>query len=73
MHIYYKTVRGSTIIIIGFAMWPDLPKTQLLNNAIKTHPMLYVQVAYSPKYDVIQGWGEHKNHSEAMLEPGRRY
>ena len=27
---------GSTIAIIGFAIWPDLTGTQLLNYAIKT-------------------------------------
>ena len=27
---------GSTIAIIGFVIWPDLPRTQSLNHAIKT-------------------------------------
>ena len=29
---------GSSIAIIGFAIWPDLTTTQLLNYAIKTCP-----------------------------------
>ena len=29
---------GSTIAIIGFAIWPDLTRTQSLNHAIKTCP-----------------------------------
>ena len=29
---------GSTFAIIGFAIWPDLPRTQSLNHAIKTLP-----------------------------------
>ena len=32
---------GSTITIIGFAIWPDLPRTQSLNHAIKNLPMVY--------------------------------
>ena len=32
---------GSTITIIGFAIWPDLPRTQSLNHAIKTLPMVF--------------------------------
>ena len=31
----------STIAIIGFAIWPDLTSTQLLNYAIKPHPTVY--------------------------------
>ena len=31
---------GSTIAIIGFAIWPDLPRTQSLNHAIKTLSMV---------------------------------
>ena len=31
---------GLTITIIGFAIWSDLPKTQSLNHAIKTCPMV---------------------------------
>ena len=27
--------------IIGFAIWPDLPKIQSLNHTIKTIPMIY--------------------------------
>ena len=29
---------GSSIAIIGFAIWPDLTRTHLLNYAIKTRP-----------------------------------
>ena len=30
--------KGSSIAIIGFAIWPDLTRTHLLNYAIKTRP-----------------------------------
>ena len=33
---------GSSIAIIGFAIWPDLTTTQLLNYAIKTRPTVYI-------------------------------
>ena len=36
MCVYTIMVRGSSIAIIGFAIWPDLPRTQSLNHAIKT-------------------------------------
>ena len=29
-------------MIIGFVLWPDLPTTQSLNHAFKTHPTLLV-------------------------------
>ena len=32
---------GSTITIIGFAIWPDLTSMQLLNHAIKTRSTVY--------------------------------
>ena len=32
---------GSTIAIVGFAIWPDLTSMQLLNHAIKTRPTVY--------------------------------
>ena len=35
-HVYYGM--GLSIAIIGFAIWPDLTATQLLNYAIKTDP-----------------------------------
>ena len=38
MHVYYSTVRDRIRVIIGFAIWPDLATTQLLNIAIKTRP-----------------------------------
>ena len=33
---------GSSIAIIGFAIWPDLTRTQSLNYAIKTSPTVLV-------------------------------
>ena len=34
--LQYST--GSTIAIIGFAVWPDFPNTPSLNHAIKKQP-----------------------------------
>ena len=34
---------GSTLAIIGFVLWPDLPTTQSLNYAFKTHPTVSIQ------------------------------
>ena len=36
---------GSTTAIVGFAVWPELPKMQLLSHAIKKkqqHPTPYM-------------------------------
>ena len=33
---------GLTFGVIGFTIWPDLPKMQLLNHAIRARPTLYV-------------------------------
>ena len=40
---------GSSIAIIGFALWPDLTRTQWLNYAIKTHPMAHGELLNSAK------------------------
>ena len=32
---------GSTIVIIGFAIWPDSPRMQSLNHPIKTLPTVH--------------------------------
>ena len=44
MRVYYNIWYGSTIAIIGFTIWPDFPRTQSLNHAIKTLPT----VLYKP-------------------------
>ena len=39
VHVYDSTVRGRpSQLYIGFAIWPYLTGTQLLNYAIKTRP-----------------------------------
>ena len=43
MHVYCNIVQGRPSTIIGFAIWPDLPKTQSLNHAIKACPTVHVQ------------------------------
>ena len=42
MHVYTTVWYGSSIAIIGFAIWPVLTRMQLLNYAIKTHPTVIV-------------------------------
>ena len=41
---------GLTIAIIGFAIWPDLTGTQLLNHTIKTRPTVCIQDGYGKPY-----------------------
>ena len=36
INMQYST--GWIFTIIGFAIWPDLPKTQSLNHTVKTRP-----------------------------------
>ena len=43
MHVYCNIVQGRPSTIIGFAIWPDLPKTQSLNHANKARPTVHVQ------------------------------
>ena len=46
---------GSSIAINGFAIWPDLTRTQLLNYAIKTRPTV-IQISYmnqNPNFSLV--------------------
>ena len=42
--VYYKYGTGSTIAIMGFAIWFDFTSTQLLNHTIKTSPTVPTDV-----------------------------
>ena len=46
---------GSTIAIIGFVIWPDLPRTQSLNHAIKTLPTMHVCIFVIYFLNIFEG------------------
>ena len=45
---------GSTIAIIGFAIWPDLPRIQSLNHAIKTLPTVYLLIDHEKSNGMVK-------------------
>ena len=44
--MYAHTTIGSTFAVIGFAIWPDLPKMQPLNHVIKNHTVCFIKSRY---------------------------
>ena len=63
MHVYYDYYyysMGLTITIIGLAIWPDLPKMQSLNHAIKNLPTVYMAVLY--EVELYKFFAYRKNH-----------
>ena len=44
---------GLSIAIIGFIIWPDLTRTQLLNYAIKTRPIRYYTILITAVKQVL--------------------